>query len=115
MPGQGSGAQVKTRLYLEGRLVANGLLDAYVSDNTGAPATAQLQLAPTNSVKHLLHGTWVHLFVTDPWDLYPKGDLSDYRLLFEGVVVGKGFTKEGQGRSFVIQCAGPEIFWVEAR
>jgi hypothetical protein len=100
---------------MEGRLVENGLLDVFVSGNVGAPATAQLQLTPTNTLKHLLHGTWVHVFVTDPWDLDPKGDLSDFKLLFEGVVIGKGFTKEAQGRAFVVQCAGPEIFWVEAR
>src|SRR5579859_5208861 len=115
MARQGAGAQVRTRLYMEGRLIESGLLDAYVSDNTGAPATAQLQLTPTNALKHLLPFTWVHLFATDPWELNPKGDLSDFKLLFEGVLVGKGFTKEGQGRSFVIHCAGPEIFWVEAR
>lgn len=115
MASQGAGAALEMRLYLEGILVENGLAEAYVSDNEGAPATAQLQLVPTNTLKHILSGTWVHLFVTDPWEPSPKGDLSDFKLLFEGVVVGKGFTKEGQGRSFVVNCAGPEIFWAETR
>ncbi len=115
MASRGIGTQVKTRLYLEGLLVDNGLVEAFVADSEGAPATAQLQLTPTNALKHILPGTWVHLFVTDPWEQSPRGDLSDFKLLFEGVVVGKGFTKEGQGRAFVVQCAGPEIFWTEAR
>lgn len=115
MPTQGAAAQLKMRLYLEGLLVDSGLLEAYVSDNEGAPATAQLQLTPTKTLKHILPGTWVHLFVTDPWEPSPMGDLSDFKLLFEGVVIGKGFTKEGQGRAFVLQCAGPEIFWSETR
>lgn len=115
MPAQGAGAQLKMRLYLEGLLVDNGLIEAFVSDHEGAPATAQLQVTPTNTLKHILPGTWVHLFVTDPWEPSPKGDLSDFKLLFEGVVIGRGFTKEGQGRAFVLQCAGPEIFWTETR
>ena len=115
MTRQGHGALIQARLYLEGRFIDGGMLNIFASDHVGAPATAQIQLVPTNAVKHLLFGTWVHVFVTDPWELDPKGDLSDPKLLFEGIVVGKGFTKESQGRAFVIECAGPEILWTQAR
>ena len=111
----GVGSNVGVRVYLEGRLVERGFLSVTASANEGAPATAQINMTPTNSIKHILYGTWVHVFTTDPWDLNPKGDLSDYKLLFEGVVVGRGWTKEGAGRAFQIRCADPSIFWVEAK
>src|SRR5579871_4364608 len=111
----GVGQNVRMRLYLEGRLVESALLDAFVRGGVGGPATAQLELTPTNSIKHIVFGTWIHLYATDPWDTSPKGDLSDFKLLFEGVVIGKGVTKETQGRAFVVECAGPEIFWAQAR
>lgn len=112
---QGTGALIKTRMYMEGRLVENGLVSTTVSGGVGGPATASLELVPTNTIKHIMPGTWVHIFTTDPWDLNPAGDLSDFKLLFEGVVITRGFTRQGSGRNFVVQCAGPEIYWTEAR
>ena len=111
----GVGSNVKVRLYLEGVLLENGFDGCMVSGNVGAPATAQIQLVPTNTAKHIMPFTWVHVFVTDPLDSEAKGDLSDYKLLFEGVVIARGFARQDDGRSLVLQCAAPEIFWVEAR
>jgi hypothetical protein len=115
MPRHGTGAEVKVRLYMEGRLVENALNHVQVSGHTGSPATCQLELVPTNTIKHILPGTWIHVFVTDPWELNPAADLSDYNLLFEGVVVSRGFTRADDGRSFTVQCADPSVYWVEAR
>lgn len=115
MARHGKGAKIRLRLYMEGRLVENALDHVQVSGHTGAPATAQLSLVPTNTIKHVLPGTWVHVFATDPWELDPAGDLSDFKLLFEGVVVGRGFTRADDGRSFTIQCADPSVYWVHAR
>lgn len=115
MARQGTGATVKTRLYLEGRLVENAFVSVMVRGGVNAPATAQLELVPTNTIKHILPGTWVHVFTTDPWDTNPAGDLSDYKLLYEGVVAARGFTRQNDGRSFVIQCADPSIYWTNAK
>lgn len=111
----GIGKLVRARLYLEGFLVENAFHSVQVSGHTGAPATAQIDLVPTNTIKHIMPGTYVHVFTTDPWDLEPAGDVSDFKLLFEGVVVSRGFSKQDDGRSFVIQCADPSVYWVEAR
>lgn len=115
MARHGKGVAVKLRFYMEGRHLPNALNHVQVSGHTGSPATAQCDLVPTNTIKHILPGTWVHVFATDPWELNPKGDLSDFKLLFEGVVVGRGFTRAGSGRSFSIQCADPSVYWVESR
>jgi len=100
---------------MEGRLVENALNHVQVSGHTGSPATAQLSLVPTNTIKHILPGTWVHVFATDPWDQNPRGDVGDYKLLFEGIVVSRGFTRADDGRALSVQCADPSIYWVEAR
>lgn len=114
MTRHGIGAQIKVRLYLEGRLV-EGFVSLQVSAGVGSPATAQLELVPTNTIKHILPYTWVHVFTNDPWEANPAGDLSDYKLLFEGVVISRGFNKQGAGRNFVVQCACPAIFWTAAK
>lgn len=115
MPRQGTGSVIRTRLYLEGRLVENAFVSIMVRGGVNSPATAQLELVPTNTIKHILPGTWVHVFTTDPWDTNPAGDLSDFKLLFEGIVVSRGFTRQDNGRSFVIQCADPSIYWTNAK
>ena len=115
MTRHGIGAQVKVRLYLEGRLVENAFVSIQVRAGVGSPATAQIELIPTNTIKHILPYTWVHVFVTDPWDLNPAGDLSDFKLLFEGVVTSRGFARQSGGRNFSIQCACPAVFWTTAK
>jgi hypothetical protein len=115
MPRHGKGVEVKLRLYMEGRLVDNGLAAVQVSGHTGSPATAQLEMVPTNTIKHVLPGTWIHVFATDPWEMNPGGDLGDFKLLFEGVVVSRGFTRNDDSRAFTIQCADPSVYWVESR
>lgn len=112
---QGTGREVSTRLYLEGRLVEDAFVSVMVAGNVGAPQTAQIEIVPTKSAKHIMPLTSVQVYTTDPLDLSPNGDLSDFKLLFAGVVVARGFTKTDKGRNVVLQCAGPEIFWVNAR
>lgn len=115
MARHGTAREVKLRLYMEGRLVENALVSIQASADTGQPSTAQLELVPTNTIKHIMPLTWVHVFSTDPWEASPNGDLSDYKLLFEGVVITKAFSKQDDARSFVVQCADPSIFWAYAK
>jgi hypothetical protein len=100
---------------MEGRLVENAMVSVMATSGTGQPATAQIELVPTNTIKHILPFTWVHVFTTDPLDQNPAGDLSDYKLLFEGLVLTRGFTRTDAGRNFVVQCADPAIFWTSAK
>lgn len=115
MARHGTGANIRVRIYFEGRLIENSFVSMTVSGSIGSPATAQLELVPTNTIKHILPGTWIHVFVTDPWDQGATGDLSDFKLLFEGVVISRGFSRQDAGRNFVVQCADPSVYWVEAR
>jgi hypothetical protein len=115
MPRKGTGAEVSTRIYMEGMLIENAFVNVSVSGSVGAPLQAQIELVPTNTIKHLLPFTWIHVFVTDPWEVNPKGNVGDYNLLFEGFVISKGFTKTDDGRNFNIQCIGVEVLWTQAR
>lgn len=100
---------------MEGLLVENGFVSLQTDGVTGTHASCQLEMVPTDTIRHIMAGTWVHVFVTDPWEVNPAQDLSDFKLLFEGVVVGRGFTRLDDARSFVIQCASPEIYWTQAK
>lgn len=115
MPSQGIGARLRTRLYLEGRLIENALVTASMTATPGQPASCELELVPTNTIRHILPGTWVHLFVTDPWDPEPAGDLSDFKLLFEGIVTTRGFSRTDESRNFRILCQDPSVYWTSAR
>jgi len=100
---------------MEGMLVENAFLSASVNGQTSSPAMCRLELVPTDTIRHIMPGTWVHVFCTDPWELNPKSDLSDFKLLFEGVVISRGFTRQDDGRNFIVECASPEIYWASAR
>lgn len=115
MTQQGTARSVQVRLYMEGRLVENAFVSTVVSGGQGRPSTAQIELVPTNTIKHILPFTWIHIFATDPWDPAPTGGLDDFKLLFEGVVISRGFTRAESGRNFVVQCADPSIFWTRAK
>lgn len=115
MPSLGAAARVNVRIYFEGKLIPSAGASVMVHGATGAPLTFQLSLVPSNSIKHIMAGTWIHVFATDPWDPAPRGDLSDFKLLCEGVVVDRGFSKQDGGRHFVVQCADPSIYWTEAK
>lgn len=115
MAKQGTAREVRTRLYMEGRLVENAFVSITTSSGVGQPAMAQIELVPTNTIKHIMPFTWVHVFTTDPWDPNPTGGLEDFKLLFEGVVVSRGFTRAEAARSFMVQCADASIFWTKAK
>ena len=115
MSRQGTGARVAVRIYMEGIHVPNGFVNLSCSGGRNQPASCQLEMVPTNTIRHIMPGTWIHIFVTDPWDQDAKGDLSDFKLLFEGVVIGRGFVRQDDGRNFTIRCAAPEVYWAQAK
>lgn len=106
----GKGLPIKSTLYLEGKRVDNALISATVSSQIGAPSTAVISLTPTNTIRHILPRTHVHLFSNDPWS-----DSTEQVLLFEGEVLGIGFTRNDDGRAFIIHCADVSNYWHHVR
>ena len=115
MARHGSASRVEVKLYMEGILMEDAFDSVRVSGHTGAPSTAEITLVPTDSARKLQAGTWIHVFTTDPWDSNPTGDMSDFKLLFEGIIISRGMSRTSSGRFMKIQCADPSVFWVEAR
>jgi hypothetical protein len=107
----GVGRPIKPVLYIEGKRLDNAFISATCSANIGKPSTAVISLTPTDTIRHILPRTYVHLFVNDPWDL----DSDDPVLLFEGEVLGMGFVKNDDGRAFIIHCADVSNYWHHVR
>jgi hypothetical protein len=84
------------RLFLEGREVP--FSQAVVTANAGQPVQASIDLVPLSAIKNILAGTSVQLFVMDTLAF---GD-SEYRLVFDGDVAGRGMLKRQDARAFSI-------------
>lgn len=111
----GTAASIRVRVYFEGILVENAAASVTVTGGVNQPASAGIELVPTNTIKHIMPGTWVHVFTNDPLDQDADGSDNDFNLLFEGVVVGRGFQREGAGRSVSVQCMDASVFWMMAK
>lgn len=107
----GVGRPIKPILYIEGKRIDNALITATCNASIGSPSTAVISLTPTDTIRRILPRTYVHLFVNDPWN----ADSSDPVLLFEGEVLGMGFVKNDDGRSFIIHCADVSNYWHHVR
>lgn len=122
------------RLFLEGIEVP--IISAVVTGGVNQPATAAIQIVPTDDVHRLLPRTLVHLFFLDllpddtaaeaasraetvgydgltPLELDAVGD--NYRLLFAGEMVAYAFEKSDGSRSCVLQCLDFSGYWDVAR
>lgn len=126
--------RLNIRLFLEG--VEVPVISANVTCGTNEPATAAIQIVPTDDVHNLLPRTLVHLFF---YDLYPDTGGMDaanksmdsglstlspeekdaignnYRLLFMGEVLGYTFQKVSGNRSVVLQCSDFSSYWDAAK
>lgn len=127
MPATGAkGHFLKLRLFLEGIEVP--VVAAQIQVNINSPATAAIQIVPSDKVFEFKARTMVHLFF---WDFtqegqlppqLPAGDqlndpfvdapeLVNYRLLFSGEVIGVSGSKTPVSRSAVLQCADFSTYW----
>lgn len=106
----GVGKPIKPYIYIEGKRLDNAFISATVSSQIGSPATAVIELTPTNTIRYILPRSYVHIFVNDPWS-----DSTDPVLLFEGEVLGTGFVRNDDGRAFVIHCADVSNYWHHVR
>lgn len=118
----GTGGKLHLRLFLEGIEVP--VIAASVQCNINAPATASIQVVPTDRVLELKPRTLVHLFFYDytldlplsnPTENNPVGKevdpLKGYKLLFGGEVVGIASMKTPLARQMVLQCADWSTYW----
>lgn len=116
------GQKLKLRLFLEGIEVP--VIGAAIQANINSPATASIQVVPTDRVLELKPRTMVHLFY---WDFNkdlpdaadtvvadvvdPNTQLKNYRVCFSGEVVGLVFMKTPVGRQSILQCADFSTYW----
>ena len=135
--------RLKLRLFLEGQEVP--IIAASTTCGVNQPATAAIQVIPTDDVFHLEARTLVHVFF---FDLYPNSESMDalakaesdgltadiqktlgneYRLLFAGEFLNLSFTRSasayavdargdgGGGRQAVLQCLDFSGYWDSAK
>ena len=130
--------RLKLRLFLEG--VEVPVISAVVNAGVNTPATASIQVIPTDDIHRIKPRTLVHVFFLD---LYPsethfkseafledrdqprdKGRLGqaaqdgidgNYRLLFAGEVIGYTFAKSMGQRQAVLQCMDFTTYWDAAK
>lgn len=123
------------RLFLEG--VEVPVISAQVNAAPDGPATAAIQVIPTDMALHLLPRTLVHLFYLDPYgdddtdQAIPTGNTRQaedgsyqeanfnrfdspdnlYKLLFVGEVGGFQYAKNPDSRQLVLQCHDLSTYW----
>jgi len=126
------GQQLRLRLFLEGQEVP--VIAAQVSASVGSPATASIQVIPTDRLMDLKPRTLVHLFFYDYYETEhssqddPNSDrpsdevnlsseeLSDkYKLLFTGEMVGISFLRTTSSRQATLQCVDFTSYWEHAK
>jgi len=104
-----SGVRQKVRLFLEGREVP--FESASITARAGQPTQASITMVPLSTIKNISPRTQVHLFLRD--SLY-FGD-QNYRLAFEGEVVGRGYTKQQNNRAVSIRAIDYSSYWDDAK
>lgn len=100
--GFATGERLNLRLFLE--KVEVPVIGATVTASIGSPATAQIEIIPTDRALYLHARTIVHLFYWD--DQSAKfGGGGAYRLLFCGELFSQTYSKSGAGsRNVILQC-----------
>lgn len=102
-------------------------ISAQVAIQPSNPATATIQIIPTDSALLFLPRTLVHLFFLDDEltdadrrladklneNKVDRFDVEDerYRLLFAGEVIGYNYSKDPSSRSMVLQCIDLSSYW----
>lgn len=104
-----SGVRQKVRLFLEGREVPVSSVSLIC--RAGEPIQASIELVPASNIKKIAPRALVSIFVRDT--LY-FGD-NDYRLAFEGEVIGRGFLKRQDNRSMMIRAMDFSSYWDDAK
>lgn len=115
LTGTGGAHYLHLRCFLEGIEVP--VIGASVTSQLNAPATATIQIVPSDVLATLLPRTTVHLFFLDSVAFSAREEGSnpddhDYRLLFCGEVFDTSIAKSGHGsRSASIRCMDFSNVW----
>lgn len=106
-----AGNRLHLRLFLEGIEVP--VIAIQCQGNPNAPATAVIQVVPTDALLNLKARTMVHAFYWDSTlDLETVDDpLKGYKQMFAGEVIGLQMMKTPIGRQAVLQCADFSTYW----
>lgn len=129
-------APLGLRVFCEGVEIPG--IAAQVSIQPGSPATASIQIVPTDAALSILPRTLVHLFYLDdmlteqeaamardrvskayrngPGTTIPEVDRIEapdeqYKLLFVGEVIGVNYSKTPVSRQMVLQCMDLSSYW----
>lgn len=102
------------RLFLEGIEVP--IIGAHISSQANQPASASVQIVPSDMSLYLLPRTFVVLFEYKP--SLPAGDsteasesLRDYKLKFSGEVMSYTYEKSRTSRGLTLQCMDLSSYW----
>jgi len=115
LTGTGGAHYLHLRCFLEGIEVP--VIGASVTSQLNAPATANIQIVPSDRLATLLPRTTVHLFFLDSVTFAGRGegaepDDHDYRLMFCGEVFDTSIGKSGHGsRSASLRCMDFSNVW----
>jgi hypothetical protein len=108
------GFYLDLKLFLEG--IEIPVISASVTSTVGQPASANIEVVPTDKLKLLLPRTTVHLFFLDSMEFLESGlnEPADehYKLLFCGEVHSITFSNSGMGsRSGSLMCRDFSVVW----
>ena len=119
-------APLALRLTMEGIEVP--VISAQIQMAPGQPATATIQIVPTDTALQFLPRTFVNLFFLDSLLSQATSSLFDrlmdegavgafdaedsrYRLLYSGELIGVNYSKATNQRSVVLQCMDLSSYW----
>ncbi len=111
------GRRLNFKMYIEGIEVP--FVQIQINATANQPSQAQIAMVPTDSIYNIRPRSLVHIFFFDDYvGPEPFGKSQDspvWRLLWEGEVVGFGFTKSPSGRSFTLRCADLSNYWASCK
>ena len=119
------GRYFQLKLFLEG--IESDVVSATVTAGIMQPCRAEIEIPPADSAHEILPRTLVHVFFLEsayetvedhqirrPQEVDPN-DLTQWKLLFAGEVLGYGFRKVGELRNIVLSCQDFTSYWSAAQ
>lgn len=100
------GEELNALLFLEGLQVP--FIGATIATGVNIPCSASIDVVPTDTIRNILPRTLVHICWKDPTDQV-------FKLIFEGEVWGKSFTRSPNGRGMQLIAFGYDFHWSSAK
>ena len=107
--------RIKAKVFLEGIQIPFNTVT--VNASLHAPPTCSIRVAPHPSLIKILPKTTVHVFTIEPnaYNLYDEEDVSNWKLLFEGEVTGRGYSRTATSNNFEIQAKGMGSYYHDTK